>query len=181
MNHDYGQYEPTRNRPVLADDGLGDDPPERQPARRSTHSRRSAGKANRTAARRPGNDHPLAPGPQTASPDNSTLSWDSFGTPKPKRITQSLLKELRRLNSQHIRRDRLRQELVDLLESRAAIEPGPLTVNVHPQTIRMLTADNLTQILGRPAVEDLLRRITPTMQTCVRIVSVTPLPDDGLE
>jgi hypothetical protein len=92
-----------------------------------------------------------------------------------------MLAELRKLNSQHLRRDRLRQELVDLLESRAAIEPGPLTVHVDPQMSRKLTADNLTQILGRPAVEDLLRRITPTMQTCVRIVSVTPLPDDGLE
>jgi len=90
-----------------------------------------------------------------------------------------MLAELRRLNSQLIRRDRLRQELVDLLESRAAIEPGPLTVNVQPQTNQKLTADNLIPILGRSAVEELVRRIEPTMQTCVRIVSVAPLLDDG--
>src|SRR5437764_1247622 len=82
---------------------------------------------------------------------------------RPRIITQGVLEqfaEYKRIAKQH---DDLRQHLRQLLERGAEVEPGRLSLGLRVSEQRRLTQAALLPLLGPDVVEDLKRRVTPTV------------------
>lgn len=84
-------------------------------------------------------------------------------------VKQSQLAELCRLREQERRCDQLRRELVELLESGAEIEQGPLTAFVEIQSQRRITSTKLAALVGAEQVELWKLEIEPTVSRMLRI------------
>ena len=78
-------------------------------------------------------------------------------------ISQDLLEEYLRLGEAKRRHERVREELIALLNADAVIEFGPLSVSLHLESSRRLTASSLIPVLGKDEVDRLKAQIEPTV------------------
>jgi ribosomal protein S1 len=88
-------------------------------------------------------------------------------------VTQQMLQEFMELKAQADRKESLRQQIVNLLEAGATVEPGALTAFVHRTQQRLLSGKALVPILGEKKVQELKELVEPTV---VRQLWVQPTP-----
>jgi hypothetical protein len=78
-------------------------------------------------------------------------------------VTQAQLAAFLEVRRQAWRHPVLRDQLLDLLDGGAWVEPGPLRVRVERTSRRILSAGALTPVLGEVRYRELLDAVEPTV------------------
>ena len=97
-----------------------------------------------------------------------------YTPPVPRRITQAMLREYRKLQQEAAEADRLRLEhqkmLLAEMDAGADVEPGRLGVELVENELRCFSFEKVSRIAGEELAKQIRKQIDPSIQRYVRVI-----------